>query len=243
MRVSHLFATLVALVTGLALVWTISAYAQGPAANQGVAQPQNNRAAAAERNGTSVAVIDIKYIFDNHPGFKRTMDSIKAEYEAFEAKVRETESVLRKKIEELKAMTPGSPEFKKLEEEIAQSRTTVQLDIGRRQKQRVEDEAKVYYHAYQDIEKEIIRCCDLYGFELVLQFSSAEIDPSKPDTVIRGLNRLVVHQRGRNITNHILEQLNRGAPPANTGVVRPSTTKSGQAQRPSVVPNTSGKKY
>ncbi len=225
MRFSHLWATFVAvsafLVGGLV-------FAQGQSA--GTTQQ------SSARNGTSVAVVDIKYIFDNHQRFKDAMDAIKRDYESFEAQVRETESILRKKIEELKAVTPGSDPFKQLEEEIAQTRTQVQLDISRKQKTRVEEEAKVYHRAYQEIEQQISKFADRYGIDLVLQFSTIEIDPSKPDTVVRGLNRLVVYQRNLNITKYVLDELNRVPAGGVTGGIPASGRPAAGGIQPGNVP-------
>ena len=222
MKVSFLLATFVAFVTGLA---SIPVLAQGPGTNQ--APPTG--AATTERHGTSVAVVDIKFIFDNHQRFKGAMDDIKKDYDAFEATVRDKETSLRKKIEELKGTSPGSEPFKRLEEEVAHTRSQVQLDIGRRQKQRVEDEAQVYHRAYKEIEDQIRKFADRYAIDLVLQFSTTEIDPTKPDTVIRGLNRQVIFQRNLNITEYILTELNRAPAPA---VRQPNRPVTPQANRP-----------
>jgi Skp family chaperone for outer membrane proteins len=221
-RASHWCATFVA---GTAFAFS-SALVQGQnPPNRPLGAPTAPAAPAAQAppSGTSVVVIDVKFIFDNYTSFKTTMDSIKKEYDAFEAGVRETEASLRKQIEQLKAMQPGSPEFKQLEEQIAQTRTQVQLDINRKQKERVDEEAKVYHRAYQAVEAEIAKFAARYGIDLVLQFSTSEIDPAKPDTVIRGLNRLVVYQNQLNITSNILQELNRTPAPT----PRPAPTPIG----------------
>lgn len=234
MRASHWFATRVAGIVFLGLSTAgIPALAQGqfpsntrPPAGFGQPTAPAQPAAAAPPaggapRGTNVAVVDVKFIFDNHVRFKAAMDGIKKEYEQFEAQVRDTETKLRKDLEQLKAMPAGSPEFKQLETSIATTRTQVQLDINRRQKERVDEEAKVYYNAYQEVEQEIGKFAARYGIDLVLQFSTAEIDPAKPDTVIRGLNRLVVYQNRLNITDSILQEINRGAPQISQQTVRP----------------------
>lgn len=216
MRSSHWCVTLVTLI---AFATSLSAFAQGqvppntgrPPAGQPAAQPAASSNAAQQR-GTTVAVVDIKFIFENHARFKTAMESIKKDYEAFEAQVRGVEGNLRKQIEQLKTMQAGSPEFRQLETEIATKRTQVQLDINNRQKERVEEEAQVYHNAYKELEGEIKTFANRYGIDLVLQYSSAEIDPSKPDTVIRGLNRMVVYENQLNITQHILQALNARAP-------------------------------
>jgi Skp family chaperone for outer membrane proteins len=212
----------------------VLAWAQGPG---GV--PQGATTQAPSKPGTSVAVVDIKFIFDNMQNFKTAMDRIRQENEEFEAHVRETETVLRKKLEELKAMTPGTEPFQRLEEEIAKTRTQVQLDINRKREQRMQDEARIYHRAYQDVERTIASFAQRYGFDLVLQYSTAEIDPNKPDTVIRGLNRLVVYQDRLNITKYVLDELNRAAPAAPAGVTAPNRPAAGvRTATPPAVPGT-----
>jgi hypothetical protein len=66
-------ATLVA-VSGIA--WAVIVVAQGPGA-----------VPATTKVTTSVAVVDLKYIFDNLPPFKDAMERIKLENKTFEAQV------------------------------------------------------------------------------------------------------------------------------------------------------------
>lgn len=231
MRVSHLIATF---VVGSGLVWAALVFAQAPPA-----QAQGTTAQSTTKQGTSIAVVDIKFIFDNLQGFKTAMDRIKQENDAFEAQVRETETQLRKQFEELKGLTPGSDQYKNIEESITQTRAQVQLNIKRKQAERVEDEAKVYHRAYQDVERTIASFCQRYGFDLALQYSTAEIDPSKPDTVIRGLNRLVLYQNRLNITQYVLDELNRMAPAAPAGSVT-SPTRPAAGTRTAIPPAAPG---
>jgi outer membrane protein len=215
------------------------ALAQGPVqpgARPGAAAPPPTAQPTAPR-GTAVAVIDIKFIFDNHFRFKEAMDSIKKDYDAFETQVRGVEANLRKQIEQLKGMPAGSNEFKQLETQIATTRTQVQLDINNRQKERVEQEAKVYHNAFKELEGEIQKFSARYGIDLVLQYSRSEIDPTKPDTVIRGLNRLVVYQDRLDITDAILQEINRSAPQVATPPNGPTQPRLGTAPSRPAVPN------
>jgi Skp family chaperone for outer membrane proteins len=211
-RFSHLMATLVA---GSSLAGAVFVVAQGPGTGS---------APMATMPGTRVAIVDVKYIVDNLDGFKSAMDRIKQENDSFVAQVQDQETMLRKKLEELKGIAPGSDPFKQLEEQISLQRTKVQLEIKRRQSQRVEDEAKVSHRAYQDGERTIAIVAQRYGIDLVLQHSAVEIDPGKPDTVIRGLNRLVLYQSRLDLTPAVLAQLKAAspAPPGGGGVTTPN---------------------
>jgi Skp family chaperone for outer membrane proteins len=179
-----------------------------------VRQPQApSTAPRAASGGTNVVVIDIGYIFRNFQRFKSQMDDIKREYDKFESYVREQRDALTKKTEQLKALPPGSPEYGALEEQIADFQTKMRLEITRRQKDRVEQEAKIYHNAYKAIEYQVTQFADQYGIDLVVRFSNDEMDVTKPESILQGINRTVVFHRNLNITSHILDALNRGTPP------------------------------
>lgn len=164
-------------------------------------------------SGTSVAVIDINYIFKNHQRFNQKMEEIKSEIENFENYLRDERDKITAKTEELKRMPAGSPQYKQLEESIAAMHTSLSLETGRKRKDILESEAKVYYNAYREIEDKIALFADKFGIGLVLRFNSEEMDSTKRDSVLQGINRAVVFQRNLNITNAILEELNRHTPP------------------------------
>ncbi|MEX0819393.1 MAG: OmpH family outer membrane protein [Pirellulaceae bacterium] len=201
MRKSLLFATIVA---GM-LIGTV-ANAQGPT---GAARP-------AAARGTNVAVVDIGFIFKNATRFKQAMDDIKADDERFKQEVVAKQEAMQAAVQNLQKMQKGSTDYKILEEQIAGDQTKLRLDMARKQKDRVEQEAKVYFNAYREVESHINKFATTYGIDLVLRFNAEEMDPSQPESVLNGINRFVVYQRDLNITGHILDQMNRDTPPRTT---------------------------
>lgn len=193
-----LVALLTALVLGSQLI------AQGPVPP--AAQPTASR-------GTNVAVIDIGFIFKNAARFKQAMEEIKAEDEAFAAEATKRRDALAAAIDTLQRMPKGGPEYQQLEEQIAGDQTRLRLDMARAQKERVEAEAKVYFNAYRDIEDRVAQFSQRYGIDLVLRFNAEEMDPTKPESVLNGINRFVVFQNQLNITGAILDEMNRASPP------------------------------
>ncbi len=214
MRISLLFATIVAGVMGVGIS---SFAAQAPAQAQPVAAAQPS----APRAGTppNIAVIDIGYIFKNHERFKNSLETIKKDFEDFEKYVRDQQQQLAAKAEELKSKPAGSPEYRQLEEQIADMTTKLRLEMGRKQKDRVDQEAKVYFNAYKEIEWYVQRFADRYGIDLVVRFNSEDMDPNKPDSVLQGINKFIVYNRGLDISNQILGELKSATPPpaARTG--------------------------
>ena len=174
-----------------------------------VTQSQGNRTV-----GTNVAVIDINYIFKNHQRFKQAMEDIKSDIEAFESHLRDERNVITQKTEQLKGQPAGSPGYKMLEEEIASMHTKLQLETGRKRKDILDREARVYFNAYQEIEHHVATFANRNGIGIVLRFNSEPMDPTKRDSVLAGVNRAVVFQQSLNITQPILTELHRQTPPA-----------------------------
>lgn len=185
--------------------------------SSGIAQVQPRgqapATAAAARPGTNVAVIDINFIFKNHQRFKQTMDGIKSEIETFEAYLREERNKVTAKTEQLQTLPAGSPQYKQLEEQIATMHTQLGLETGRKRKEILEREAKVYYNSYQEIEDRVAKFARAYGIDLVMRFNSEPMDATKRESVLQGINRAVVYQNALNITNAIIDDLNRQPPP------------------------------
>ncbi len=208
-RNSFLFATVVASM----LIGSI-ATAQG--------QPGGSRP-----SGTNVAVIDVGFVFKNATGFKRAMDEIKADDENFKQDAIRQQEAMKADLQNLQKLPKGSVQYKSLEEKIAGDQTKLRLDMARQQKDRVESEAKIYFNAYQTLEREINKFATTYGIDLVLRYNGEAMDPSQPESVLNGINRFVVYQRDINITGPILDQMNRGVPGAQG---------AGQARRPQIPP-------
>ncbi|MBC8356633.1 MAG: OmpH family outer membrane protein [Planctomycetes bacterium] len=198
MRISLLFATVVA-----GLLIGKDANAQG--------QPGAPRAATA--SGTNVAVLDIGFIFKNAARFKQAMDDIKADDEKFKQEVVRKQETMQAEVQNLQKMLKGSPDYKILEEKLAGDQTKLRLDMARKQKDRIDQEAKVYFNAYQEVEIHINKFATTYGIDLVLRFNAEKMDPAQPESVLNGINRFVVYQRGLDITGPILDQMNRNTPP------------------------------
>jgi len=186
----------------------------------GLAAPQ-----ASAQTGTNVAVIDIPYIFKNFTRFKQSIDDIKKDIDNYKQYVDEQQKKLRAEAEKLELYRPGTKEYKDVEESIARLKLEVQLESAKRQKEFMEREAQVYFNAYREVEAAVTDFAQRNRIGLVLRFSSEEMDPSQRDSIMQGINRIVVYQDRLDITNMILDLLNRGTPQVrqtqNSGPVAP----------------------
>ena len=173
---------------------------------QGAAQP-----------GTRIAVVDISYIFKNHPGFKQKMEQMKTEVQAFEETLRGRGEQIKAISEEMKAFKASSPEYKAKEAQILKIQADGQAAAALKKKHFLEEESQIYYSTYNEVVSIIREFSLKHGIGLVVRFNSEDIDQEKRESVLEGINRAVVFQHRLNITTLILDSINRNAVAAKPG--------------------------
>ena len=229
-RVSFLSATFVA---GSVITLAFGGLAS---AQQGAAAAPRAATAAAGPTGTNVAVIDVAQIFKKHNRFNAAMQDIKKDIEDFDTFVRGEQNKMKALAEQLQTFKQGSLEYKQKEEEIARMTSEMQVKIGLKRKEFLEQEARVYYHVYKEIEQSVQNFSIRNRIGLVMRYNGAEMKEDDRASVLQGVNRAVVYQQGLDITQYILEDLNRGtvtpsATPRATGPQIPSANRPAGVQR------------
>lgn len=196
----------------------------GAIAPSGPAMPAAAPApSAAAGGGTSVAVIDVAYIFKNHARFNQSMTDMKRDIEGFDAQMQEESKKLQQKQEKMTSFAPTSNEFKKLDEELAHLKSDFQIRVQAKKREFLEQEAKVYYNIYREVEDAVAVFAQRHGIRLVLRFTGDEMKPDDRASVLQGVNKPVVYQDHLDITLDILSKLNAGATvPPGGGVVPPA---------------------
>ena len=180
------------------------------------AQPQGgapqSRGAGPGSNPHGIAVIDITYILDHHPRLKQEMEVYKKDFENTGAGFKKEQEALVKKAEGIKSLKPGSPDFKKLEEELAQRESDLKVKAAIQQKEFAERESKMYLKAYQEVSTVVRNYAERNGITLVLRFSGAPPDPNNRDAVRAELLKTIQYShRDIDITDPIMAELNRAA--------------------------------
>ncbi len=199
MKKSHLLAAL----AGVGMLTTLAVFAVG----QGVGRP-----AAPMQTAPSIALIDISFIFKNHARFKQMMASMKGEVEQAEARIKQQNEQIRSWVDQLKNEKPGTQQYKQLEEAIAKARADMQVQMSLQRKEFLGKEAKIYHTVYQEIEQVVRYYATQNNIVAVLRFNGEPVDPDNPEAILRDLNKPVVwHADGLDITNLVLETLNRSA--------------------------------
>ena len=228
-RTTFIWSGCVAVVLA-ACAWT-NLQAQPPQTQPQTPAPQQGAARSGSPQGAhhGIAVVDITYILDHHPRLKADMEAYKRDFENTGAGFKKEQEALVKKAEGLKALKPGSPDFKKLEEELAQKESDLKVKAALGQKEFAERESKMYLRAYQEVAAVIRQYAERHNISLVLRFSGAPADPNNRDAVRAELLKTIQYShRDIDITDPILAELGRAgatATPQNNPARNPPPAK------------------
>jgi Skp family chaperone for outer membrane proteins len=202
----------------IALVAVLAApAARGQAPGQPAVRPMVPAQSAQPASHT--AVIDVGYIFKNHSRFKAAMDKMKDEVLAAENGLKAERDRINGLMEQLKGFNVGTPEYKRLEAEIAKAQGDFNVNAQLQKKDFMEREAKVYMQVYDEVEKAVTQFAREHRIAVVLRFDGDPVDSSDRNQILRGITKpIVYYEPGIDITPDVLKMLN-GTPVA--GVARP----------------------
>lgn len=189
----------------------LAALAALTAAALGVAPAVAQNAAGANAQKYGVAVVDINYIFKNHQKFLAAMEGMKTDFQAVENEVKGKQQQIVKAQEQRQTFTPGSEEFKQIDDQIVRMNAALQVEVTQKRKELVEREAKVYYDTYVEVDNAVKLYAEHKGIGLVLRFNGEQADPNNRESILRSINKAVHYQNSIDITPDLLAYLNRSA--------------------------------
>lgn len=184
--------------------------------------PPPGGAPAAAPAGQRIAVIDLNYLFKNHARFNAAKEDMKHDVEQAEEQLKAQREEIRRLVDQLQQFKPGSPEYKQLETQIATRQAQISADVQIRKKEFMEQEAKIYFQAYQEILDEVRYFASRNAISMVIKVNDEPVDPNDPNAVLEELKKPVLFSDASvNITQTILAAVNGrqaggGAAPART---------------------------
>lgn len=157
-----------------------------------------------------IGVIDVAYIFKNDPSIKSQIESVKSQLQTIDSDLKRRRNELKSAAELLKTFKPGSDQFASQEEKVATMESKLRLDMGRKQKELQDSEAKIYYDNYQRIAAGVKVIAEHYKVKVVLRYNSEEMQQDKGESVLRGVMKSVVYYDPNiDMTQGVMSYLNR----------------------------------
>ena len=164
----------------------------------------------ASAQGMNVALLDVGYIFKNHQGFKQQMDSMKAQVQTFEQKLKTQQEQIQTKSRQLSTYKPGTPQYKQLEETTTKELADLKVQMQLKRKEIMEQEAKIYMATYRQVMSAVAAFANAKNIDLVLRYDreSAPNDTASPQETLKIINRPVIFEKGLDISDAVLGQVN-----------------------------------
>jgi Skp family chaperone for outer membrane proteins len=157
-------------------------------------------------------VIDVGYIFKNHARFKAAMDKMKDEVMAAENGLKAERDRINGLMEQLKGFNVGTPEFKKLEAEVAKAQGDFNVTAQLQKKDFMDREAKVYLQVYNEIEQAVSQFARQHGIAVVHRFDGDPVDSSDRNRILGNITKpIVFYDPQVDITPDVLKILNGAA--------------------------------
>lgn len=163
---------------------------------------------AAEAVVRQVAVIDMARVFDNCKKFQGRKAELQVEVKIAEEMLRGESDALKSMQAEAESALRGSEARERLEQEVAQRASDLQLKLARQKKELLKREALMYADAYDEVLAGIKQYAKQHGIYLVVRTNQKAIDRTDPQSVVDGLSRAVVYQDAADITDALIKQIN-----------------------------------
>lgn len=174
------------------------------------AQPAGARPAGPS---PQIAVIDIITVFDKYLTFKDRKAQWDSEAERIQAEAQSLQSQLQAMAAHAKDFKPGTPEFSKLEQEVAVAEAEAKSKMTAKQREHFVRQGKMFYQSYTEVVEEIKTFAERNNILIVLRYNGSAVDQENPQELMAEMGEEVVYyNRQVDITDHIIAQLNSRRP-------------------------------
>jgi outer membrane protein len=179
----------------------------------GATAAQNQGSRSAPPPG-GIALVDVAYVFKNYNKFNGNYELMKKDVKQREQEIVELQEELKKLVQQKSTFTPDSPNYKQLDQKLAQKKAELELLAANSRDEFTRKEASLYHQTYQEVEAVIQQYADRNGIMLVLRASrDDESKSSNPQEVIKEVSQQVVYSApGMDITDQVLALLNAKSP-------------------------------
>jgi Skp family chaperone for outer membrane proteins len=173
---------------------------------------------------TTLALMDVAYIFKNHKRFNEQMKEIQRDALDVQQKIAATNAQLELLKGRLSQTTDES-EKEKLEVELATQTTQHQIYTRKLQLESQKAEATLYYETYMLLQVETKKYCRSRGIHVVLKSTRDEIKRDDRNSIMQGLARPIVFSDAPDISDDVLKAMAASAE-VNAAKAKAEETKS-----------------
>ncbi|MDG1874707.1 MAG: OmpH family outer membrane protein [Mariniblastus sp.] len=171
----------------------------------------NQTANAQGANAGLVAILDVAKVFKENLEFTAQMQSIKAEAERLKVDITAEQDAIKGRAQQVTQYEVGTAERNKFEGDLEIQQAALRTKARQAEAGLLNREARIYYATYQKMQGIVSSVATQNNISLVLRFDSQDIDQTKRDEVIKGVNRAVVYHNRLDLTSMVTKAMNAGA--------------------------------
>jgi hypothetical protein len=179
-----------------------------------VSQLAAQRPAVRPAAGTKTVLVDMSAVAQNSTRLKQSMDALRAEYMAKGEALKKEGEQGNRMTEEARKLPAGSPQRKEMEQKVLKLRADFELHGKKVNDETRERETKIVYSMLQELKEELARHAQTNGEQLILRYDPTPPDLTNARAILAEIQKPIVYQRGNEITQPVLEAMNRRAPAA-----------------------------
>ncbi len=191
-------------------LWAVGAAALALVLAGGAPILAQRAAAPGGLSTNGVAVVDMRSIFRASQRIKNASQRLSAEVEEQKVAFKKRSDRGNQLVEEARRLPNGSPERKKLEQEILKLDADMKLDGKKSDREFREKETAEYAALLREVKEEVARYAQANQLQLVL---GNDVPPelTDPQAVMQEISKLVVYCRAPDISPAVTEAVNRRA--------------------------------
>jgi Skp family chaperone for outer membrane proteins len=192
--------------------WVAAAALVGSVGMLTVSQINAQRPTGAQPPRDGIAILDMFAVVQSSTKIKQAKDVMMAEMETKKEALKKESERGKALAEKFRNMQPNNPDREKLEREILKMKADFELQGKKFERESQEKQTKVWYALSRDVQDELDRYAKANGIQLILRSDPAAQDLTDPRAVAQELSKLIVYQRGLDVSPTVIDLVNRRTP-------------------------------
>ena len=117
-----------------------------------------------------VAVIDIKYILENHVAFKQQMEGLKVQFDKAGEELKAERMRINELEMKLRELKPSTQDYNQLDEEVNRAKADWSINANKQKKEIRKRESQILWTVYYEVKTVTKRYCEQNRIDLVISF-------------------------------------------------------------------------
>jgi Skp family chaperone for outer membrane proteins len=177
----------------------------------GYVEAKPGRKPKARSEVTHIALVDMAEVFKQSEEFKTRRAALKQSVANYTTNARKKFTEVNELMKQLRQKPAGSVEAQKLNKQILAKKAALTASNASQKLQFLTRESEIYKAMYLEVQKKADRVARKNGFTLVLRFNSKKVsEVTSTKGIISRMNNLIIsHDKSINITNKVIQELNK----------------------------------